>query len=174
MAIDDGRVAEGEEVADAERALRPLDLAPLVHQLAGGVVDGRDVVGVEGVAQAQGVGEDAHPDPEALVVARDDEGDEDPEADDVQGQDRAAHPTGPAPVARAEHSSGAADPAQGRRCLRHGHAASSFLVGCGRSIDGPPAALRGQRSETHSAPCCDLLASALPSAARGGPSMLAA
>ena len=51
------RVAEREEEADAERSLA------LVDQLAGRVVDGRDVIGVEGVAHAQGVGE--HPGPEA-------------------------------------------------------------------------------------------------------------
>src|SRR5215472_5608290 len=36
------------------------------HQLAGGVVDGRDVVGVERVAHAQGVGQDPGAEPEDL------------------------------------------------------------------------------------------------------------
>ena len=44
------RVAQREEESDGKGAL------PVAHQLAGGVVDGGDVVGVEGVPQAQGVG----------------------------------------------------------------------------------------------------------------------
>ena len=81
----DGRVAEREEVADAERLLS------LVHQLAGGVVDRRDVVGVEGVAQPERVGQHRHADAQALVVAGDDEDDEDPEPDDVEQQDGGEH-----------------------------------------------------------------------------------
>ena len=50
-----GRVAEREEEAHADRLLA------LLQQLARGVVDGRDVVGVEGVAQPEGVGEAAEP-----------------------------------------------------------------------------------------------------------------
>ena len=41
---------------NAERA-RLAGALPLAHRLAGGVVDRRDVVGVEGVPQAQGVGQ---------------------------------------------------------------------------------------------------------------------
>ena len=48
---DDRRVAEREEEADAERPLA------LLEQLPRRVVDRGDVVGVEGVAQAEGVGE---------------------------------------------------------------------------------------------------------------------
>jgi hypothetical protein len=66
---------------------------PLADQLAGRVVDRRDVVGVERVAQPQGVGGDAEPDPEAAglpdphVPGRD--GDrEHAEAEHVQGDDR--------------------------------------------------------------------------------------
>jgi len=40
----------------------------VVDRLAGGVVDGRDVVGVERVPAAQGVGGDAQPNAEELVV----------------------------------------------------------------------------------------------------------
>jgi hypothetical protein len=68
---DDRGVAEGEEEADAQRPLA------LVHQLAGGVVDGGDVVGVEGVPHAEGVGEHRDADAEALVVLGDDQEDED-------------------------------------------------------------------------------------------------
>ena len=46
-----GGMADGEEEADTDRALA------LLHQLAGDVVDGRDVVGVDGVAQAEAIGE---------------------------------------------------------------------------------------------------------------------
>ena len=53
QADDHGRMAQGEEEPDAERPLAPL------HQVAGGVVDGRDVVGVEGVAQPEAVGQTA-------------------------------------------------------------------------------------------------------------------
>src|SRR5207248_9680639 len=45
--------AQGEEEAHADR------LAALLERLAGGVVDGRDVVGVEGMAQAERVGQPA-------------------------------------------------------------------------------------------------------------------
>ena len=55
---DDRRVAEREEEADAQR---PLAVA---HQLARGVVDRADVVGVEGVAHAERVGRDADADAE--------------------------------------------------------------------------------------------------------------
>ena len=57
------RVAQGEPEADRQRAL------PLGHQLAGGVVDGGDVVGVEGVPHAERVGGHAQPDAEDLARA---------------------------------------------------------------------------------------------------------
>ena len=44
-------VAHGEEEAHGHRALA------LLHQLAGDVVDGRDVVGVHGVPQTEAVGQ---------------------------------------------------------------------------------------------------------------------
>ena len=52
---DDRRVSEREEEADAEGALAVLE------ELPGGVVDRRDVVGVEGVAQPERVREHAEP-----------------------------------------------------------------------------------------------------------------
>ena len=55
---DDRRVPEREEEADAQRPLA------LGHQLARRVVDRRDVVGVEGVAQPERVGGDADADGE--------------------------------------------------------------------------------------------------------------
>ena len=58
----DGRVAEGEEVPDAKRAL------PVLDQLAGGVVDRGDVVGVKGMAHAQGVGQHPGADPKSSVL----------------------------------------------------------------------------------------------------------
>ena len=57
-------VAEGEPEADRQRPLA------LGHQLAGGVVDGGDVVGVEGVPHAEGVGGDAEADAEDLARRR--------------------------------------------------------------------------------------------------------
>ena len=51
-ADDDGRMAEREKEADADRPLA------LLHQLAGDVVDGGDVVGVDRVAQAEAVGQE--------------------------------------------------------------------------------------------------------------------
>ena len=53
-------MAEREEEADTERALA------LVDQLAGGVVDGGDVVGVKGVAHPEGVGQHAGAETEDL------------------------------------------------------------------------------------------------------------
>ena len=52
---DHGRVPEGEEEPDAERPLA------VVHELARRVVDGRDVVCVERVAQPEGVGRSPTP-----------------------------------------------------------------------------------------------------------------
>ena len=75
-----------------------------VEQLARGVVDRRDVVGVEGVAKAQRVGEDPEADAEVLVVAGHDEGDQDAEAHDVQGDDRHHHQRDLAPFALVEGS----------------------------------------------------------------------
>ena len=49
------RMAEREEEPDRERLLA------LLHQLAHDIVDGGDVVGVEGVAQAEHIGENAVP-----------------------------------------------------------------------------------------------------------------
>ena len=88
------RVPEREEEADAQR---PLAVA---HQLARGVVDGADVVGVEGVAHAERVGRDADADAEdagaELEVLRRDEAEQEAEADDVQGDDdEGEHPGAP-------------------------------------------------------------------------------
>ena len=66
---DDRGVAEREEVPEGKRTWLVSAVA-LVHGLAGRVVDRRDVVGVEGVPQAKGIGEDAHADSEASVVRR--------------------------------------------------------------------------------------------------------
>src|SRR5581483_11260946 len=49
---DNAGMAEGEEEADAHR------LAPLLKQLPSRVVDRRDVVGVEGVAQPEAIGQE--------------------------------------------------------------------------------------------------------------------
>src|SRR4051795_4461710 len=78
------------------------------EKLAGGVVDRRDVVGVEGVSKAEGVGQDADPDGEDRLVAaerevlRGDEAEQDPEADDVEQHDEPGHAPQRASVGRTE------------------------------------------------------------------------
>jgi hypothetical protein len=93
---DDRRVPEREPEAEAQRSLA------LVHQLAGGVVDRRDVVGVKRVAQPERIGQPRDPDPEALVVRGDDEQDEHGEPEDVKHGDRHEHQPGSDALARGE------------------------------------------------------------------------
>ena len=76
---------EGEEEPDAERA------SALGGELAGGVVDGRDVVRVEGVAQPERVRGDPEPQPEHTPsrereVMRHDEHEQQEEPDHMQRQ----------------------------------------------------------------------------------------
>ena len=59
---DDGRVAEREEQADRNRPLA------ILHQLARHVVDRRDVVGIDGVAQPERVGEKRGADQHRVIV----------------------------------------------------------------------------------------------------------
>jgi len=94
----DRGMPEREPEADAQGSFA------LVHQLAGGVVDRRDVVGVERVSEPQRVREAGHADPEALVVRRDDEQDEHGEPDDVQRGDRDEHQPSSGALARTEVS----------------------------------------------------------------------
>ena len=63
---DDGRVAEREEQADADGP------AAFLHQLAGHVVDRRDMIGVEGVSQAETVGERRRAQQHRIIVEGDD------------------------------------------------------------------------------------------------------
>ena len=103
---DDRGVPEREEEPDAER---PLALA---HELARGVVDRGDVVGVEGVAQPQRVGRDPHPETEhaagtEAVVVRHYDRQQQEEADDVQADDdRGEHRRSP-PLRRRQRRSDA-------------------------------------------------------------------
>ena len=60
-AEDDAGVSEGEPESDGKRP------APVVHELARGVVDGRDVIGVEGVSHPEDICGDADSDAETLV-----------------------------------------------------------------------------------------------------------
>ncbi len=83
-------MSEGEEVAHAQRTLAVVD------QLPGGVVDGRDVVGVEGVAHAEGVGQNAgtqaqQPGLGDAVMVGGRRRNQTP-ADDVEGNDGEGHP----------------------------------------------------------------------------------
>ncbi len=93
---DDAGVPEGEPETHRQRP--PAG----VHQLAGRVVDRRDVVGVEGVPHPQGVGGHPDPDTEGLraqaVVLRGHEHDQGEPADGMQGQDDGGHPTEPPPL----------------------------------------------------------------------------
>src|SRR4029077_10377602 len=99
---DDGGVAEGEEEADAERAL------PVAHQLARRVVDRADVVGVERVAHAERVRRDADTDSEdsraELQMLWSDEAEQQAEADDMQREDdERQYPRAP-PLGRRERA----------------------------------------------------------------------
>ena len=88
-ADDDGRMAEREEKADADRALA------FLHQLARHIVDGGDVIRVEGVPEAEAVGEKGGPEQQREIA----EGDERPhprgdvggDQQDINADDLAAH-----------------------------------------------------------------------------------
>lgn len=86
----DRGVAQREPEADRDRA-------PAVGQLlAGGVVDGGDVVGVEGVPHADGVGGEAqaqpeHPASDTGQLGGRNEGGQDPPAGDVKHEDEPRH-----------------------------------------------------------------------------------
>ncbi len=71
-------MAEREEEADADRALA------LLHQLAGDIVDGGDVIGVDRVAQAEAVGQQRRAQQHRMVV----KGQERPEPGDHIGRDQ--------------------------------------------------------------------------------------
>ena len=92
---DDRGVPEREEEPGAERPL------PVGHELAGGVVDRGDVIGVERVPGAQRPGGERDPDPEAQArvaeVVRLDREDEYPPAEHVEREDHESHPAEAAP-----------------------------------------------------------------------------
>ena len=90
----DGRMSEREEEPHAQRTLASL------HQEPRGVVDGRDVVCVECVPKAEGVGEGARSrvcGPEVVVVQE-----EEPPPEDVEKQDESVHAPQAGPFAWAE------------------------------------------------------------------------
>ena len=60
-----GRMAEREEEADADRPLA------LLHQLARHIVDRRDVVGIDGVAKPERIGQEGGADQHRIIVKRD-------------------------------------------------------------------------------------------------------
>ena len=96
----DAGVPEGEEEAHRQRPLAVID------ELAGGVVDGRDVVGVEGMPHAERVGQDAGAEAEDLgpadvVVPADGGGQHDP-AEYVEADDDAGHDPRPGPLPRGQ------------------------------------------------------------------------
>src|ERR1700722_12576593 len=93
-------MTETEEEADAQRPLL------LVHELARGVVDGRDVIGVEGVTHPERVGEDPRAHTEDLgladpVVMAESQGQHGP-AHDMESDDRDGHTADPNPWPRGE------------------------------------------------------------------------
>ena len=111
------RMAEREEEADAQRPLA------VGHQLAGRVVDGGDVIGIEGVAHPERVGRDADADAEdagaELEVLRRDEPEQQSEADDVQGDDDEREHSGAPPFGgreRARQPRPSRNPCRHRRC----------------------------------------------------------
>jgi hypothetical protein len=76
---------------------------PIGQQLAGGVVHRGDVVGVEGVPQAERVSQYSDPDGVNARFAQveplgNDEEQEEAEADDVEGKDESGHSGNGAPV----------------------------------------------------------------------------
>ncbi len=151
---DDRGVAEGEEEPDRQRPLA------VGHQLAGGVVDRGDVVGVEGVAQTQGVGGDPEADAEHLavgpevVVPRGDDRDQSEPADHVQPDDDAGHAGHARPLPWAERPADAGEPCRGRGVDLGSH--GGILPG-----GGPRQRRRGwMRLRTLTIPtaCCKILA----------------
>ena len=117
---DDRGVPEAEPEADAHRALA------LGHQLAGGVVDGGDVVGVEGVPHAEGVRREAEADAEHLaadvVAVRGDDAHEQAPPEQVQEEHEAQRPDQAGLLARGEAPAGG--PVEGGRR----HAANSIYL----------------------------------------------
>ena len=73
-------MAEREKEADADRAFA------LLHQLAGDIVDGRDVIGVHGVAQAEAVSQQCRTE-QHRFVAKHTQGPR-PDADIANGKQR--------------------------------------------------------------------------------------
>lgn len=87
---DHARVAEGEPEAGA------VSLPVLTHELSGGVVDRRDVVGIEGMPDSKQERCGAHPDPEDTGAAqrvslRDDHEEQHTPADDVEQDHHGDH-----------------------------------------------------------------------------------
>ncbi len=137
------RVAEGEPEPD-----RQWSAAAVGEQLAGGVVDRGDVVGIEGVPQAESVGEHADPDAEhpggsEVVVRRRDEDDEHAEPEDVQQRDEPEH-AGERPAVVAVE--GGTPPAGGG-----GGPGGDGLGGGHRRTPGVGAARSGRRDRGHRA-----------------------
>src|SRR3954454_20065448 len=131
----------GRRGAHRERPAGRRRADPVGEQLAGRVVDGGDVVGVEGVPQAEGVGEHPHADVEDAAgtqaeVPGDDEAEQHPEADDVQQHDDPEHPGQRRPVAPAQRAAEARQAGRGPHvgADRHAHHKASAAV----EDDGPP------------------------------------
>jgi hypothetical protein len=110
---DDRRVAERDEVPDAQGSLSVL------NQLPRRVVDRCDVIGIEGVPHPQRVGEDPGPEAEELglvdVVVTSERQEEHAPACDIEADHGRRHKADPGPFPRCQAVANLADPT-GRSC----------------------------------------------------------
>ena len=132
----------------------PSGRLPLLQQLAGGVVDRGDVVGVEGVAQTEGVGEDAEPG-ERRVAAR--VVDEQPPAGDMERRDGTAEPRQAKPL-RAAQGARETGTAHGAPRLELGRRAS--FAAPGGSVRSPPPRSARRANRTERGHACERASSA--------------
>jgi hypothetical protein len=121
----DGQDEDRRRVAHGEPEAHRFRTPPVRHQFAGGVVDGGDVVGVDAVAQAVGVGGQPETDAEHLgadlVLVRGDQQEQRAEGDRVhqrhepeQGRGVPPVPPGPGRHHRGEDAGAAAGGGEGR------------------------------------------------------------
>jgi hypothetical protein len=139
---NDRRVPEAEPEPDGQRP------PALLHQLAGGVVDRRDVVDVERVPHTQRVGGNTEADAEGLAsdleVLRGNDHEQQAEADRVERDDQGSHPAEAAPLLCAEAVAPPGPELLLPRCDA-GHRRPLRLIACCNPIaigDSQPGALR--------------------------------
>lgn len=136
-----GRMAQGEPESDRQGS------TPVGHEFSGGVVDRRDVVGVEGVAASEGVSGQPDPQSEGLgaqaVVVRGDERCQGDPADQVQRHNDRHHAAHPDPFGPAQRVSdqGQARCARGVRSAGHGMSLSWLCRNAGHADVKPASTL---------------------------------